>query len=101
MKQFLAFVMIAILLPTTAALAKNPCKDDKIKFCKDVKASGGKVTDCLQQHMNELSDACKEKLAEKTGKEEKPSAEKPADTAPAAEAPAEGAAPGTAETKPE
>jgi hypothetical protein len=99
MKQFLAFVMIACLLPATAAMAKNPCKDDKMKFCKDVKASGGKVTDCLAQHMNELSDACKEKLAEK-GKE--PSAEKPAEGAPAAEeAPAEGAAPGTAETKPE
>jgi hypothetical protein len=89
MKQFLAFVMIAVLLPTTAALAKNPCKDDKMKFCKDVKAAGGKVADCLEQHMNELSDACKEKLAEKGRAPE------------ADEAPAEGAAPGTAETKPE
>jgi hypothetical protein len=99
MKQFLAFVMIAFLLPTTAALAKNPCKDDKMKFCKDVKASGGKVTDCLAQHMNELSDACKEKLADK-GKDTS-AAKSDEDATDADEAPAEGAAPGTAETKPE
>ena len=43
MKQLVAFVMIAFLVPATAlAFAKNPCKEDKAKFCKDAKAAGKK-----------------------------------------------------------
>ena len=65
MKQLIALVMIAFLVPATAtvALAKNPCKDDKAKFCKDAKAGGkGKVTECLTEHKAELTPACKEWL---------------------------------------
>ena len=45
MKQLVAFVMIAFLVPATAtvAFAKNPCKEDKAKFCKDAKAAGKKL----------------------------------------------------------
>ena len=97
MKQFVAFIMIACMLPTGAALAKNPCKDDRDKFCADVKAAGGKVAECLEQHVKELSPDCKEKLAEKGKIDE----EKPAEGAPAGQAPAEAAAPGGAETQTE
>jgi hypothetical protein len=86
--------MIACLLPSGAALAKNPCKEDREKFCADVKAAGGKVAECLGKRINELSAECKEKLAEK-GKVEEQSGDKPAD------APAEAAAPGSAETQAE
>ena len=60
MKQLVAFVMIAFLVPATAtvAFAKNPCKEDKAKFCKDAKAGGkGKVTECLTEHKAELTPA--------------------------------------------
>lgn len=93
MNRLVALVMIAFLLPIGAALAKNPCKEDRDKFCADVKAAGGKVAECLEKHLNELSAACKEKLAEK-GKIEAPGEERPA-------APAEAAAPGSAETQTE
>ena len=45
MKQLVAFVMIAFLVPATAtvAFAKNPCKEEKDKFCKDAKAAGKKT----------------------------------------------------------
>jgi len=80
MKHLVALLMIAFFVAPTVAMAKNPCKEDKAKFCKDVKASGGKVGTCLRQHMNELSDECKARLnkpkgaadAEKAAKKAKP-----------------------------
>jgi hypothetical protein len=124
MKQLVALVMIAFLVPATAtvALAKNPCKDDKAKFCKDAKTAGKKVTDCLKEHSAEVSPACKEYLDKpkepKTDKEradkkiknkdkDRPKAEggKPAETKPAETKPAEPApstppaSPGGAEDK--
>jgi hypothetical protein len=128
MKQLVAFVMIAFLVPATAtvAFAKSPCKEDKVKFCKDAKAAGKKTADCLKEHTAELTPACKEELAKpkdpdrekkkaekkakkaaegKTG--DKPAGDKPAETKPAdkpaegtAPPPADPAAPGGAETKP-
>ena len=100
MKQLVTLIMIAFLVPT-AAMAANakPCKEDKAKFCKEVKASGGNVDDCLKQHIGEVSPACKESIA----KSEAPSAsEKPAEAAKPAEAtkPSGPASPGAAETKP-
>jgi len=129
MKQLVAFVMIAFLVPATAtvALAKNPCKEDKAKFCKDAKAAGKKAADCLKEHTAELTPACKEELAKpkdpdrekkkaekkakkaaegKTGDKpagDKPAGDKPAETKPAegtAPPPADSAAPGSGETKP-
>jgi hypothetical protein len=54
--------MIAFLVPATAAIAKSLCKEDKAKFCKDAKASGKKVNDCLKEHSAELAPTCKEFL---------------------------------------
>jgi Cysteine rich repeat len=63
LKHLVALVMIAFFMVPAAAMAKdNPCKQDKAKFCKEVKASGGKVGACLRQHMNEVSDECKARL---------------------------------------
>jgi hypothetical protein len=115
MKQLIAIVMIAFLVPATAtvAFAKNPCKDDKAKFCKDAKAAGKKVNDCLKEHIAEVSPACKEQLEKpkepKTDQEkaerkiknkdkERPKAEgeKPAETKPAETKPTETAPSDTA-----
>jgi hypothetical protein len=110
MKQLVALVMIAFLVPATAtvAFAKNPCKEDKAKFCKDAKTAGKKVNDCLKEHIAEVTPACKEQLEKpkepKTDKEKaerkikkegakkdeaKPTEEKPAETKPAETKPAE------------
>jgi len=116
MKQLVALVMIAFLVPATAtvALAKNPCKEDKAKFCKDAKAAGKKVNDCLKEHVAEVSPACKEQLekpkAPKTDKEKaekkakkdeaKPTGEKPAETKPAESAPPSSETPPSAPASP-
>jgi hypothetical protein len=110
MKQLVALVMIAFLVPATAtvAFAKNPCKEDKAKFCKDAKTAGKKVNDCLKEHIAEVTPACKEQLEKpkepKTDKEKaerkikkegakkdeaKPTEEKPAETKPAETKPVE------------
>lgn len=47
-----------------AAMAKGECEDDVQKFCKNVGQAKGAVVACLQQHMAELSEACKTKLSE-------------------------------------
>ena len=70
---------------------------DKVKAGQQIGIAGGKVAECLEQHVKELSPDCKEKLAEKGKIDE----EKPAEGAPAGQAPAEAAAPGGAETQTE
>jgi hypothetical protein len=43
----------------------NPCADDTAKLCKDVPAAGGQVVQCLDEHSNDVSPACKEALNER------------------------------------
>ena len=52
--KHLIVVMIALLIPA-AAMAKGACGDDRQKFCKHAAHVGA----CLDQHMAELSEACK------------------------------------------
>jgi hypothetical protein len=54
--KHLMVVIVALLIPATA-MAKGPCKEDKDKFCKHAAHVGA----CLDQHMVELSEACKAK----------------------------------------
>ena len=52
--KHLMVVIVALLIPA-AAMAKGECKEDRQKFCKDAAHVGA----CLDQHMAELSEACK------------------------------------------
>jgi hypothetical protein len=38
------------------------CKDDVAKFCRDVKPGPGVVAKCLEEHKNELSTPCRERI---------------------------------------
>jgi hypothetical protein len=42
----------------------RPCADDISKFCKDVKPGGGRIANCLKEHENDLSPACKKRTEE-------------------------------------
>ena len=61
--KHLAVLIIALLIPA-AAIAKSECQEDVQKFCKNVGKARGAVIACLQQHMAELSEACKTKLSQ-------------------------------------
>jgi Cysteine rich repeat len=59
--KHLMILMMTLLVPTTA-IAKSACKDERIKFCKDIVTAKGDIIDCLKQHETELSEACKASL---------------------------------------
>jgi hypothetical protein len=44
--------------------SQDECQEDVQKFCKDVGKVRGAVIACLQQHMAELSEACKTELSQ-------------------------------------
>ncbi|MGA9666430.1 MAG: cysteine rich repeat-containing protein [Gallionella sp.] len=48
-----------------AAQNADPCADDIAKLCKGVPATGGQLVQCLSQHSNDVSPACKETLDER------------------------------------
>jgi len=99
MKHLVVLIMIAVMgLPTLAAAADpakpgSVCKADRKKFCKDIKTTGKKPRDCLLEHKDELSEACKAFFDKpKKGKGEGKGKGKKAKDG--AAAPADGAAPG-------
>jgi hypothetical protein len=47
---------------------KQACKDDAEKLCKGTKPGGGKIVQCLKQHEDQLSAACKEAMPQTKGK---------------------------------
>jgi Cysteine rich repeat len=61
--KHLMVLIIALLIPA-AAMAKGECQDDVQRFCKNVGEAKGAIVACLQQHVAELSEACKTKLSE-------------------------------------
>ena len=42
---------------------KGPCKADIEKFCKDIKAGGGRIWACLKSNANRLSQECANHMA--------------------------------------
>jgi Cysteine rich repeat len=62
--KYLVALLLALLVPT-AAIAKGECKEDKQKFCKDIVEAKGDIGACLNQHMADLSEACKTQLEAK------------------------------------
>ena len=66
----MSVAIIALLIPATA-LAAGECRKDRHKFCW----GAAHIAACLNQHMADLSKACKTKLEAKAKKE---NAEEPA-----------------------
>jgi hypothetical protein len=54
-------LLFAILL---AQAAQHPCLDDAKKLCPGVEPGQGRVAACLQQNKEQLSQACKSRIAE-------------------------------------
>ncbi len=41
----------------------RPCDQDVAKFCKNIQPGGGGIIQCLKDHENDVSQACKEDLS--------------------------------------
>jgi hypothetical protein len=68
------FLCLSSMTGTHAwAARENLCSKDIAKFCKDVQKGGGRIADCLKQHENDLSAACKERIAKREEKRKKSS----------------------------
>jgi hypothetical protein len=52
---------VSVLIGINAFAEDKPCAQDAAKLCKDVK--GSDIKKCLKEHEQELSPACKEKVA--------------------------------------
>ena len=63
-------VLVIVLLVPTSVMAKGECDEDKQKLCKEAIEAQGDVGACLDQHMAELSEACKTKREAKAKKPE-------------------------------
>lgn len=62
MRYLLLLIIFELLVSTAAFATISPCTNDRLKFCKDVKATPEDVRGCLLQHKDELSEACKVRL---------------------------------------
>jgi hypothetical protein len=62
----MAFMVAGLALAArpAAAFTKGACKEDIKRFCADVKPGKGAIRDCLKAHEADLSQACKDNMAE-------------------------------------
>lgn len=64
----LAAGLLCLAFSAAASAADDrPCADDAARLCKGVQAGQGRIARCLKQHQDDLSPACKARMAE--GKE--------------------------------
>jgi hypothetical protein len=64
MKKYLFFTVTAII-SVTAISAKGECRADRDKFCAHViKGNHKGMWQCMKEHENELSEACKNHIAQ-------------------------------------
>lgn len=57
------FLLVPLMAQSEEMHRTGPCKADVEKFCKDVKPGQGRIVRCMQAHENELSPACRDKIA--------------------------------------
>jgi len=55
---------MTLLLALLLAQSAHPCVADAEKLCPGVKPGQGRVAQCLKSHQTEMSDACKQHIAE-------------------------------------
>lgn len=64
MKQYLFFA-VATIVSVTAISAKGECRTDREKFCGNViKGNHKGMWQCMKEHENELSEPCKNHIAQ-------------------------------------
>ncbi len=60
--KWLGFVLIFSVFSTGISANGGQCKEDRKKFCGDIKPGEGRIYECLVQHLNELSPDCKNRI---------------------------------------
>jgi len=65
-----AIAITLMILTAPGAKHEGPCKADAEKLCPGLHPGDGKYGECMKQHLDQVSDACKEKMAEHKEKAE-------------------------------
>jgi len=65
MKQIVRFLIFCLTVlpfagPEARAESVSPCAEDITRFCRQVEFGEGNVMNCLQEHEQDLSTACKD-----------------------------------------
>ena len=47
----------------SAEAGRKPCAEDAARLCKDMQKGEGRIANCLREHKDELSPACKNNIA--------------------------------------
>ena len=65
MMKILSISVIASVFLASSAMAQPrfPCAADIKKSCAEVNPGGGRLAACIQEHLKDLSDVCKERLS--------------------------------------
>ena len=58
------FLVLFAMVATVLVAHAQPCAQDAAKFCAKVKPGEGRLARCLDEHMAELSPACKKNRIE-------------------------------------
>lgn len=64
-------------MPITAPAFMEACRNDVLKFCKDIKPGEGRIIQCLKSNENELSSQCKAGFARPAAARERSAKEEP------------------------
>ncbi len=62
---FSVFVLVFVWSwhATCGAEDARPCAKEIATYCKEIKPGGGRLLNCIKEHKNDLSPACREKFA--------------------------------------
>jgi len=65
MLKILSFCAVLSFLPVSSAMAqRGACAEDIKKTCANIKPGKLRIATCLKEHVTDLSDVCKARLAE-------------------------------------
>src|SRR6476469_10944895 len=65
MLKILSFCAVLSFLPVSSAMAqRGACAEDVKKTCANIKPGNLRIATCLKEHVKDLSDVCKARLAE-------------------------------------
>lgn len=65
--RIMALAGLLSIFSLSGAFANDPggaCQEDVKRLCGDVHPGGGAIKDCMMSHQNELSQGCKDKMAD-------------------------------------
>lgn len=65
-KKIIWIILLLSFIAPSFSFAGGECKEDRKKFCGDVRLRG--IKQCMKEHFKDLSEPCKKKIEDKVEK---------------------------------